>query len=114
MEVKIKPLSGCLRVFLAVVSLGVAPLAEWSVQRSWPKLVDEQGVVNRAGRRIAWNEFTAARRVITRVNGSSSGVEHFEFSYPKGKLIVAAYRLEDGDRILDTIWQHLPESAKGR
>jgi hypothetical protein len=114
-EVKIIPLSGCMQVVLGVFTLGVAPLAEWITQRSWPRRVDEEGLETRGGKRITWAEFTRATRVLTQVTqGSSSRVEHFELISPKGKVIVAAYRLEDGAQVMEYIWQHLPEAAKAR
>jgi hypothetical protein len=69
--------------------------------------------VTRGGKRIAWNAFTGIKRVITQVTrGSSSTVEHYELVSPKGKVVVAIYRLENGQQIFDTIWQHLPEKVK--
>ncbi len=113
MDVKIRPLPGCMNVFLAVLTLGVAPLGKWIVERSWPRRVDEEGIETRGGKRIPWASFTRAVRVLTRVTqGSSSTVEHYELHSPQGKVNVAAYRLEDGEAILDYIWQHLPEAAK--
>ena len=113
MDVKIRPLSGCLTIFLAVVTLGVAPLMQWINERGWPKQVDEQGLLTRGGKRIAWGEFTRVVKVHTQVTrGSSAGVEHFELFYPKGKVVVAVYRLENGDNVFNYIWQRLPDSAK--
>jgi hypothetical protein len=113
MDVRIIPLNGCMQVFLGVFTLGVAPLAIWISERSWPKSVDEQGLTTRGGKQIAWNEFTKVTRVLTRVTrGSSSTVEHFELRSSKGKVVVAAYRLVDGEQVLDYIWRHLPEQAK--
>jgi hypothetical protein len=113
MEIKIKPLSGCMAVFLAVFTLGVAPLAIWISERSWPKLVDEQGLVTRGGKRIPWGEFTRITRVLTRVTrGSSSTVEHYELRASGSKVIVAVYRLENGQQVFDYIWQHLPEQVR--
>jgi hypothetical protein len=113
MEVKIIPVSGCMMVFLGVMTLGIAPLAQWIMQKSWPKLVDEQGLVTRGGSRIAWGEFTKAVKVLTRVTrGSSAATEHYELFSPKGKVVVAAYRLENGAAVTDYVWQRLPDSAK--
>lgn len=110
MEVKIIPVSGCLKVFLGVVTLGVAPLMGWLTERKWPKSVDEQGLVTRGGTRVAWNEFTKVTKVITKVGGGQT--EHYEMAYPQGKVVVAAYRLVDGQQILNYILQRLPASAK--
>ena len=113
MDVKIIPVSGCMMVFLGVMTLGIAPLAQWILQKGWPKLVDEQGLVTRGGTRIAWGEFTKAVKVQTQVTrGSSSRVEHYELFSPKGKVVVAAYRLENGEAVMNYVWQHLHDGAK--
>jgi hypothetical protein len=110
MDVKIMPVSGCLKVFLGVMTLGVAPLMGWLNERKWPKSVDEQGLVTRGGTRVPWSEFTKITKVITKVGGGKT--EHFELSYPQGKIVVAPYRLVDGQQILDYIWQRLPAASK--
>ena len=113
MEVKIKPLSGCATVGLGCLTLGLMPLFAWLNQRNWPQLVDEQGLTTRKGTRIEWSAFTKMTKVVTRMSGSSTPMaEHYELASPKGKVIVAAYRLENGDQVLDYIWQHLPEQVR--
>lgn len=109
MEIKIIPLNGCINVMLSVLTLGVFPLGYYIQTRSWPKSVDEQGLMTRGGKRIAWNEFTKMTRVLTRVTrGSSSTVERFELLSPKGKVVIVVYRLVDGQAVFDFITQHLP------
>ncbi|MBK8794105.1 MAG: hypothetical protein IPN59_13505 [Holophaga sp.] len=112
MEVKIIPLNGCMQVFLAVMTLGVAPLMVWLNERSWPKSVDEQGLLTRGGVKIPWSDFSKITRVVTRIGNTSSTTEHFELVHPKGKVVVTVYRLENGQKILDYIWQRLPAAAK--
>lgn len=112
MEVKIKPIPGCMNIVLAILTLGIYPLAGWITTRSWPKSVDEQGLVTRGGARIAWNEFTKVTKVITKVGGSGPGVVHYELSHAKGKVVVADYRLENGEQVFNYVWNHLPEQAK--
>ena len=113
MDVRIIPLNGCMQVILGVFTLGVAPLAIWISERSWPKSVDEQGLTTRGGKQIAWSEFTKVTRILTQVTrGSSTPVERFELKSRKGKVIVVVYRLVDGEKVLDYIWRHLPEQAK--
>lgn len=110
MDVKIRPISGYLTVFLTVTTLGVVPLAKWMSERSWPKQVDDQGLVTRSGTRIAWGEFTKVVKVITTV--ASKTIARFDLFSPQGKVVVAAYRLEDGDALLNYIWRRLPDTAK--
>lgn len=112
MEVKIKPVSGCLQIFLGVFTLGIAPLAGWLTQRTWPRAVDEQGVTTRAGTQITWDEFTKITKVITRIAQTGAQTEHYELSGSKGKVVVAPYRLENGAQVFDYIWRRLPERIK--
>ena len=113
MDVRIIPLNGCIQAILGFLTLGVAPLAIWISERNWPKSVDEQGLTTRGGKQIAWSEFTKVTRILTQVTrGSSSTVERFELQSSKGKVVVVAYRLVDGEQVLDYIWRHLPEQAK--
>ncbi len=111
MEVKKIPLSGCLQVFLAVFTLGVAPLLISMGERNWPKLVDDQGLVTRGGKRIAWNEFTRVTKVVTRIGAGGGTTEHYELRSKQGKVIVPTYRLQDGAQVVDYIVNRLPESA---
>src|SRR5215208_5565649 len=112
MDVKIIPVSGCIQIFLGVFTLGVAPLAGWLSQRTWPKSVDEQGLTTRVGTRIAWDEFTKMTKVITRIGRTSNKTEHYELSGSQGKVVVAPYRLENGTQVFDYIWRRLPERIK--
>jgi len=113
MDVKIIPLSGCLQVVLAVLTLGVASLAKFIQEKSWPKRVDDQGLTTRGGKQIAWSEFTKMKLVNTYINSSSSpATQHYELASGKGKVVVAPYRLENGDQVMEYIYTRLPESAK--
>lgn len=109
MDVRIIPLNGCLWVALAVLTLGVAPLAIWLAERSWPRRLDEAGLETRGGRRILWSEFTRIRRVITQSSGVTT--EHYELQSKQGKVRVAVYRLVDGPHVLEYILQRLPPAA---
>src|SRR5215207_8295989 len=109
MDIKIKPVSGCLQIFLGVFTFGVAPLAGWLSQRTWPQSVDDKGLTTRGGTRIAWDEFTKVTKVITRIGRTSTKTEHYELSGSKGKVVVAPYRLENGTQVVDYIWLRLPQ-----
>ena len=109
MEIKIIPVSGCLQIFLGVFTFGIAPLAAWISERTWPKSADEQGLTTRGGAKIAWDEFTKITKVITRIGQTSNKTEHYELSSSKGKVVVAPYRLENGVQVFDYIWRRLPE-----
>lgn len=112
MEIKIKPVSGCLNIALTILTLGVYPLAAWLNQRNWPRSIDEQGLVTRGGKRILWKDFTKFTKVLTKISSGAVRTEHFELFHPGGRVVVAEYRLVDGSQVLDFIWNHLPEPVK--
>lgn len=112
MEVHVLPLSGCTMFLLGVFTLGIAPIAIKLKERNWPKRVDEQGLLTRGGKFIAWNEFTRIEKVITRIQGSSVTTERYDLHSPKGKVSIVVHRLVDGDKVLQYVWERLPEHAK--
>ena len=112
MEVRIIPLSGCMQILLGVFTLGVAPLMKWQNERRWPKSLSEAGLVTRGGTQIGWSEVIRITRVITNIGRTGARTEHYELTSPKGKVVVAPYRLVDGSGVFDYIWQRLPESVK--
>ncbi len=110
MEVRVAPMSGCMMLFLGVFTLGIAPISIKLKERNWPKRVDEQGLLTRSGKQIAWNEFTKIEKVITRVQGTIT--ERYDLHSPKGTVSIVVHRLVDGDKVLQYIWEQLPEHVK--
>ncbi|RMH01735.1 MAG: hypothetical protein D6706_01450 [Chloroflexi bacterium] len=113
MEVKYVKSSGCFMVFLGIFSLGIAPLAIWWQQRSWPAYIDETGLTTRAGKFIPWNEFTRVVRVATQLGSGATAtrVERLELHSPSGKVLVPTERLLDSTQVVAYILDHLPEQA---
>ena len=112
MEIKVKPVSGCLNIILTVFTLGVYPLAAWLTARNWPRSVNEQGLVTRGGKKVAWKDVTKITKVVTNINRGAARTEHFELLHAGGKVIVPEYRLENGAQVMEYIWQRLPDQAK--
>lgn len=112
MEVRVLPMSGCMMLFLGVFTLGIAPITIKLKERNWPKRVDEQGLLTRGGKFIAWNEFSKVEKVITKLEGSGITTERYDLYSPKGTVSIVAYRLVDGDKILQYVWERLPEHVK--
>ena len=111
MEVKVNPMPGCLTLILGIFTLGIAPIAIKLKERDWPKSLDKNGLVTRGGKRIEWSEFTKFEKVITNVQGTIT--ERYDIHSPKGTVAVVIYRLQEGQQVLEYIWQHLPETLKG-
>ena len=110
MEVKVNPMPGCLMLILGIFTLGIAPIAIKLKERGWPKSLDEHGLITRAGKRIEWSEFTKFEKVITNVQGTIT--ERYDIHSSKGTVAVVVYRLQEGQQVLEYIWQHLPETIK--
>lgn len=113
MEVKFVKPSGCLMLFLGVLSLGVAPLVIWWQQRSWPARVDETGLTTRAGKFIPWHAFTRVVHVATQLGSGATAtrVERLELHSPSGKVLVPTERLLNSEQVIGYILDHLPEQA---
>lgn len=113
MEVQIIPISGCMMFFLGVLTLGIAPLSIKLKERNWPKRLDEQGVLTRSGKFIAWDEFTKIEKVITRIQGSGvTTTERYDVHSPKGVVSIVPHRLVNGEKVLQYVLERLPERAK--
>ncbi|MBI4762801.1 MAG: hypothetical protein ACOYYF_15390 [Chloroflexota bacterium] len=111
MEVRVLPMSGCMMLFLGVFTLGIAPVAMKLKERNWPQRVDEQGLLTRGGKAIAWNEFTGIEKVITRLQGGVT-TERYDLHSPKGTVSIVVHRLVDGNKVLQYVWERLPEHVK--
>lgn len=110
MEVRIRPMPGCLMVILGVCSLGVAPLAIKMKEKHWPRTVDDSGLTTRGGRFVAWPEFTRIVKVVTNVDGTVT--ERYDLHAPTGTVGIVLSRMEDSQTVFNYIWERLPESAK--
>jgi hypothetical protein len=49
---------------IGTFTLGVGALGLWFTWRTFPRLLDAEGVTTRAGRRYAWTELTLRTRVM--------------------------------------------------
>lgn len=110
MDVRTKPLSKSVMFLLGVFTLGAAPIAIKLTERKWPKLVDEDGLVTRAGKRIRWDEFTKIVKVVTRSGPVIT--ERYELRSSNGRVQFVAHRVENSEAVFQYIWDHLPPETK--
>lgn len=110
MDVQIKPMSKLVMFILGVFTLGTAPLAIKMTERKWPKRLDEDGLVTRAGKRIRWDEFTKTVKVVTRSGPVIT--ERYDLHSSNGQVQFVAHRLENSEAVFQYIWDHLPVEAK--
>jgi hypothetical protein len=98
-EVKVTPLSGCASAILAILSLGVIPLAIRSTQRRWPLRMTPAGLLTRAGRIYAWSDIQAMRHVVSIVNYVRT--ERWDLEGPAGVVsTIVPHRLQEGAKVL--------------
>ncbi len=110
MEVRVRrQLGGCIYWPLTIMTLGVFNLLISFGERHFIRRMDEEGVVTRGGRRVAWNEFTD----IVRTKGTMEGTllsDELILKTAKGKVSLPTWRTENAKEAKDYLLQHLPPS----
>ncbi len=125
-EVQLRPgVPGCVTIPLAFLSLGLIPfLMRWG-ERHFARRMDQHGVETRAGKRIAWSEFTRIRRAqgvvrpgrrVLRVvvsddlysPRSHAMSDEYWLESPKGRVSVPFWRATNGDAVREFTLAHLP------
>jgi hypothetical protein len=101
------PFHGCLIAFVTVFSLGTYPLFRRHAEGRFIRRMDDQGVETRAGRRVAWTEFTSMRRVKATMNGVRLSDECLLESR-KGRVSLALWRIDRPDEALAYLSRRLP------
>ena len=85
---------------VGVFTLGIGALAMWLAARSWPRVIDQEGITLRSGRRLKWSELSEVRRVRAvdsygrRVTGS------LELIFGKAKAKIVPQSLAEGREVL--------------
>ena len=76
--------------------------------RSWPKLVDDQGIVLRNGKRLNWGEFVNKREVEVVDQLGRHVTSRLELIFGKNKAKIVPQSLADGYKVLELIESKLP------
>ncbi|HEY3997592.1 MAG TPA: hypothetical protein VGO93_01925 [Candidatus Xenobia bacterium] len=109
MEVKLHPtIPGCIYWPCTLMTFGLFPLILRAGEAHLPKIVDEQGVTTRGGKRYAWTDFTRATRVKVRGKGGYILSDEILLDSPTGKVGFLA-RMVDADKVKEYALQHLPD-----
>lgn len=108
MEVELKPgVPGCVFLPLAVISLGLVPLAMRLGERHFIARMDDDGFVTRGGTRIAWREVTGVQRVVGKVKGVALSDE-FQLRTARGKASLPVWRARNGEEAMNYLLARLP------
>lgn len=96
---------------VGLFTLGVGALGMWWQTRSWPALMDDDGITLRNGRRVRWTDCTKVIRV-TAVNehgGRISGRADLLFGKTRVRLVPQS--LMQGQAVLDLASQKLQQQV---
>jgi hypothetical protein len=107
-EVSLRPpFHGCLVAFATVFSLGLYPLLRHSIEGRFVRRMDDQGVETRAGRRVAWGDFTRVRRVRASVQGAGLS-EEILLESRGGRVSLPLWRIDRAEEALAFLSRRLP------
>lgn len=96
-----------LLVIAGIGSMGILAALLYLIALWYPRRLDGEGIVTRAGRRHAWSDFV---EVVPRRNGS------YQLRFRTGRVIVAVPFVEPKDGIADHLRRHGidPSTARAR
>jgi len=96
---------------VGIFTLGIGALGMWLSARSWPKVLDQQGMTLRNGKRVEWNQLSDVKRV-TVVNELGRRVTgRLELTFGKTKTKIVPQSLAEGQAALDYISQIVGEEV---
>ncbi len=114
MEVKLNRFYKVIMVFSTVFTLGIGGIIMWLQTRSWPKLIDEQGITTRGGKRFMWDQVKNIYPVIVRNHRGNRIGGRVEIEFEKKKIRVVPQSLENGWGVVDYISQITGVDVKGQ
>jgi hypothetical protein len=88
-----------LMILMGICSFGLMPLFLWLGARSWPRLIDQDGMTLRNGKRLSWKDVTEFRRVNLRIHGISAG-GRIEVLFGKKKVPIPLNSFSEGREVL--------------
>lgn len=106
---------GCLWLFTAVASLGLAPLIAGRYYRQMPQRLSDDGMTLRNGRQIPWSAFT---RVAATDIYLGSGLNkrymktRYVLTYAGGKVDLQTDTIRDADRVMAYVLERVPPQAR--
>lgn len=88
---------------LAFTSLGVGTLALWLSARSWPRVVDGEGITVRNGRRVLWSDLTDLQVVTVADERGRRVTGRVDLLFGKTKVKIVPHSLAEGQEVMDFI-----------
>ncbi len=96
---------------VGIFTLGVGALGMWLSARSWPRVLDPEGITLRSGARVAWNQLTDVRRVTVVDELGRKVTGRLELVFGETKVKIVPQSLAEGQAVLDYLGQLLGEEV---
>ncbi len=111
-EVELAPGYKMLMLILALVTCGVGWVALWATARSWPKVVDGEGITTRGGKRVFWTELDAQQRVsaVDHLGRRISG--RLDLVFGKTRVAIVPQSIVPAQQVMDVLSQVLGGQAR--
>jgi hypothetical protein len=91
-------------------TFGIGSLALWLSALPWPRLLDHDGIVTRAGRRFLWKDLVEVRSVTVVQQGHNRRITgRLDLVFRSGKVKIVPHSLKEGAAVMNYV-----SSAVGR
>jgi len=97
-------LSGSYKFVMCLVGLctfGLGAVVMWLSARSWPRVLDAEGITLRSGRRMAWDDLTDVRKVtVVDPNRGRRVTGRLDLVFGRKKARVVPQSLRQGPEVM--------------
>ena len=100
LEVHLSPGYRRIMVFTGILTLGISALWMWLTARSWPRVLDGEGIVLRNGRRVRWEDLTEVRRVTAVDDLGRRVTGRLDLIFGKTRVPIVPHSLAEGEEVL--------------
>jgi hypothetical protein len=112
-EVQLRPgVHGCVTMPLGCLSLGLVPFLMRRGEGHFIRRMDDEGVETRAGKRIAWSEFTRIQRVRSTMGGGGTLSDEYQLTSPRGRVSLPLWRTVNAQETLEYALARLPANLQ--
>lgn len=113
MDVQLTPRPfGCFIVFLGLISFWIIPLMLRSREGVFPKRLDDEGIMTRAGKRIPWSDLKSVKHLRYKLRGGRSVMEEYNFTSSQGRVQFFSNRIFNFNEVMTYVWSKVPQLEK--
>lgn len=96
-----------------VLSLGLVPLMMWVSAMNWPRLLDDEGITLRSGKRLSWDMLTDIRRVtVVDAETGARVTGRLELVFGRITAKVVPHSLQEGQEVLSFLTRVLGQDLQ--